>query len=249
MGIDRRPSQGGRARTDTMLVLRLNPETQSAGMLSIPRDLYVPIPGRGNGRVNSAYVYGGGDLARQTVEDALAIEIDYYAAIDFIAFTTFVDEIGGVDIDVPRAINDPKYPDHNYGYDPLYIPAGPQHMDGTTALAYARSRHSDSDFERAARQQQVILALRDQLVDLNRLPHLLVRSPGLYQILADSIDSDLTFEQVVSLALISSEVSPENISSAVIDRSHVTSTVLRDGSNVLLPHYDRIETLVEQTLP
>lgn len=249
MGIDKRPTQNGRARTDTMLLMRLNPTTRSVGMLSIPRDLWVDIPGRGRTRINSAYVYGGGDLAKLTVESNLGVQVDYYLAVDFVAFTTLVDEIGGVDIDVPYPINDPTYPDHFYGYDPLYIAAGLQHMDGTTALKYARSRHGSSDFDRSRRQQQVLLALRDKAANPDTLFHLLTRAPGLHTILVDSFDTDLTFDKLVSLAMMVNEVPPENIRNGVIDTAYATPATTTTGAQVLIPNYTRIQILIAETLP
>jgi LCP family protein required for cell wall assembly len=91
----------------------------------------------------------GGQLAVDTIQYNLGVRVDYYVLVEFDAFITLVDEIGGIDINVPYEIYDPEYPDMNYGYDPLYIPAGFQHMDGELALKYARTRHGDNDFERA----------------------------------------------------------------------------------------------------
>jgi len=249
MGIDRRPSQNGRARTDTMLVMRLDPTTRSAGMLSVPRDLWVDIPGRGRARVNSAYFYGGGELAKLTIASNLGVQVDYYLVIDFVAFTTLVDEIGGIDVDVPYPINDPTYPDDYYGYDPFYMAAGPQHMDGSTALKYARTRHGTSDFERNQRQQQVLLALRDKATNPDTLFHLLTRSAGLHTILFESFDTDLPLDRLVSLSMMVNEVPRENIRSGAIDKSYVTPATTRTGAQVLVPNYPRIQVLIAETLP
>ena len=161
LGIDKRAQELGASRTDTMIVATVDPETKTAAMLSIPRDLWVSIPSYSEGRINTAhflgdrddYPGGGPALAKKTVQYALGIPIHYYVRINFEGFEKLVDAIGGISIDVKEAIHDEEYPDGNYGYMTVDIPAGPQHMDGKTALQYARVRHGGSDFLRAKRQQ------------------------------------------------------------------------------------------------
>ena len=161
MGLDARDLEATAPRTDSMILFTMDPVNLTAGMISIPRDLWVEIPTSGYGRINTAhylgdlydYPGGGPALAALTVERNLGIHIDYYVRINFEAFVTFVDEIGGIDIEVPETIDDPLYPDNNYGYEPLYIEAGLQHFYGDMALKYARTRHSgNGDFDRARRQ-------------------------------------------------------------------------------------------------
>jgi LCP family protein required for cell wall assembly len=167
-----------------MLVVSVDPESKSAGMLSMPRDLWVEIPGDGMDRINTAYMYGdlnqspggGPALAKKTVQYNLGEPIHYYVRVNFQVFQQVIDLMGGVDIYVEHDINDPLYPDMNYGYDPLRIPSGWQHMDGALALKYARTRHGSSDFERMHRQQQVMLAVRDKVTQLQLLPKLLPRA-------------------------------------------------------------------------
>ncbi|MCZ7543897.1 MAG: LCP family protein [Anaerolineae bacterium] len=151
MGIDRRRGEPGSAfRTDTMLLVSIDPATQSLGILSIPRDLYVVIPGYSDRhRVNEALPLGelqhvdyGPQLAMQTVQLNFGIRVHEYITVEFDAFTTLIDAVGGIDVNVDAAINDPYYPDEGYGYDPFYIDAGLQHMDGATALRYARTRYA-----------------------------------------------------------------------------------------------------------
>ena len=162
MGIDRRPGEAFISRTDSMMVISIDPRDDSAAILSIPRDLYVVIPGRGRDRINTAFVYGsagdnpvgGAALAMTTVEHNLGIPVDHYLLVDFGAVIRGIDALGGIDVNVPYTINDPTFPDMNYGFDPLYIPAGQHHFDGQMALKYARTRHADNDFRRASRQQQ-----------------------------------------------------------------------------------------------
>ena len=177
LGIDRR--NGGPSlteNTDTVIVLSLDPVNNTAAMLSIPRDTLVTIPGQGPDKINAAYAYGGAqrgpDLARRTVEGLLGIPIHSFALIDFEAFTGIVDSFGGVLVDVKRPLRDEEYPTADFGIERLQLLAGPQLMDGQTALRYARSRHDSNDFSRARRQQDVLAGLRARLAQggLGRVP-------------------------------------------------------------------------------
>jgi LCP family protein required for cell wall assembly len=241
MGIDRRPGESFISRTDSMMVISVNPQEQSAVMLSIPRDLYVTIPGHGNDRVNTAFVYGsaggnpaaGAALAMRTLEYNLGMPLDHYILVDFGAVIRGIDTLGGIDLTVPYDINDPEFPDMNYGFDPLYIPAGYQHMDGLTALKYARTRHVDNDFGRAARQQQVVMAIRDKALGLG-IVDLLSRAPDLYQRVDEGIRTDLSLQQLVQLAQTASAVSSDNIRNEVLDGRFVSPFVTEKGAQVLV---------------
>ena len=253
MGIDRRPGEPFISRTDSMIVISINPETEKVSMLSVPRDLYVMLPGRGRDRINTAFVYGstgnnpagGAALAMQTVEYNLGIPIDHYVLVDFSAVTNGVDLLGGVDVNVPYTINDPTYPSMNYGYDPLYIAAGLQHFDGVTALKYARTRHQDSDFGRARRQQQLILAVRDKAVALG-IGSMLQQAPALYQQLEHGIRTDLSMEQILRLGTTLSGVPAENIHSEVLDQRYVSSHVTEQGAQVLILNNAVVTPLIHQ---
>jgi LCP family protein required for cell wall assembly len=256
LGIDQRPGEDGAFRTDTMLVLTLDPVTKTGGMLSIPRDLWVPIPGYGVGRINTAHVLGdiddypggGPALAVKTVENNLGIPIHYYARVDFNAFVELVNRIGGIDIYVEEAIDDPIYPSHDpadpYGYDPLYIEAGQQHFDGDTALKYARTRHSaGGDFDRAERQQQVLKAVFNKVTRLDMLPTLLAQAPQMWGLLRDSVMTDLTLDQIVALARLASQVETEDIAFGVIDERYTMFYETDDGQQVLILLRDEMRVL------
>ncbi len=241
MGIDRRPGEPFISRTDTMMVLSVNRRDNTASLLSIPRDLYVVIPDRGRDRINTAFVYGaqgnnpagGAQLAMATVEYNLGINVDHYFMVDFNAFIEVIDTLGGITVEVPYDINDPTFPDMNYGYDPLYIPAGTHQFDGYTALRYARTRHQDSDFHRAQRQQQVLMAIRDKALSLG-IDDLILRAPLLYQQIHDGIRTDLSLEQLIQLANIAKGIPSENINRAVLDHNYVTSYTTPGGASVLV---------------
>ncbi len=241
MGIDRRPGEAFISRTDSMMVISVNPAKNTISVLSIPRDLYVQIPGRGQERINTALVYGSRDgdylngaaLAMETVSYNLNIPIDHFVMVDFGAFVRIIDILGGIDIEVPYNISDPEYPDMNYGYDPFYLSAGLQHLDGTTALKYARTRHQDSDFHRASRQQQVLMAVRRKALSLG-FTDLVRRAPDLYNQIQEGIRTDLGLDDMVRLAWTVNDIPQENIRSAVLDSNYVTSYRAPNGASVLL---------------
>lgn len=246
MGVDTRPSEVGyRTRTDTMILLSVDPVAKTASMLSIPRDLYVEVPGFGLERVNTAYPLGGAPLAVETIEYNLGVRINHYAIVDFNTFVTLVDEIGGIDVYVPTEINDPLYPDEAYGYDPFYMPAGMQHMDGTTALKYARTRHQDNDWERARRQQAVIMAIRERIVSLDMLPTLISKAGALSAMLGESVRTDMELEEMIALAQLASTIPQESIRQGVIDSRYVLGYETEQGAQVSIPNRPAIGGLIE----
>ncbi len=226
MGMDARPGQRV-ARTDTIIVLTLNPQTGSAGMLSIPRDLKVRPPISSNDmKITSVYPTGevigypggGAALLGDTVKELIGYPIDYYVRINFEGFIGIIDLIGGVEIDVPMEIYDDKYPDNNYGYEPpVHFLPGLQAMDGERALKYARTRHSSSDYARAARQQQVIMAIKDKVTQPGVMASLLPRLPGLAIAMANSVETDMPIDKAIALARTVEQADLANVTRIVID--------------------------------
>lgn len=254
LGIDQRPQEHGPHRTDTIIVLTLDPERGDAGMLSIPRDLWVPIPGYGDNRINMAYVLGelrdypggGPALAKKTVEEFLGYPIHYYVLVNFEGFKQIINLVGCVDIEVPEDIDDPEFPDDDYGYDPLFIPAGHHCMDGELALKYARTRRQGADYGRARRQQQVLLALKDKLLEQNLLTGLLPKLPQLARSLGDAVQTDLPLDKVIALARMADRFDLDHIKQLVIDNTLTTPSVTEGGAWVLLPKRDEIRPLVDE---
>ena len=167
MGSDARPDElrrGEVGRTDTMLVVVAERSPGALLLVSIPRDLWLAIPGYGEERINAAYALGGPVTAERVATGLLGVPIERHLVIGLQGVRDIVDAAGGVEIDVERPIHDDAYPTDDYGTIVVDIPAGKQWMDGETALQYARTRHQDSDFGRMARQQQVMVALRSRLM-------------------------------------------------------------------------------------
>lgn len=152
------------ALTDTIMVASVNPDTGTVSLISIPRDLYVD--GR---KINEHYNLYGAEQMKQAIYDIIGILPEKYVVVDLQAFVDIVDAMGGLDIYVEKEIYDNQYPDGNFGYKVFYMEAGQQHMDGETALMYARSRKTTSDFDRAKRQQDVITAVRDNVAGMGIL--------------------------------------------------------------------------------
>jgi LCP family protein required for cell wall assembly len=252
MGMDARDAESDDIpRTDTMLLLSMDPESRTAGMLSIPRDLWVEIPGFDYSKINTAYRMGevynvpgrGPGLAINTVENLLGMEIDYYAIVDFHAFENFIDELGGVTVNVPeKIVVDPLGKQNTETLKP-----GEHLMPGYLALAYARSRNSSgSDFDRAKRQQQVVMAIRDQILQAEMLPTLIKNSPAIYQSLSAGISSNLTLMQLVRMAWVAQQIPEENIRQGVIGVDQVDFAFSYDGQDILRPLPDQILQLRDQ---
>lgn len=251
MGLDYRDwvSGEGAPRTDTMVLVSVDPLTKTGGFLTIPRDLWVSIQGfEEPNRINVAYRFGetyqlpggGAELAMKTVEGLLGLKIDYYALIDFYSFERFIDELDFIEIDVTR----------NIWVDPIDGPTvklrrGAHDLPGNLALAYARARNTEGgDFDRAERTQQVILAIRDRA--LSMLPRLISRAPAIYEQLASGIQTNLTLEQAIQLAWLAQQIPEEDIKHGSIGTEHITFGKSPDGDDVLKPLPEQIRILRDQ---
>ncbi len=231
MGSDARPDElanGEVGRTDTLLVFVGDRALPREAMVSVPRDLWVSIPGYGQERINAAYEFGGPQTAKQTVSNLLGQPIDRYVVIGLQGVRDIVNAVGGIDITVPQAIHDAAYPTDDYGYQVVDIPAGRQHMDGDTALEYARTRHQDSDFARSARQQQVVVAVGSAMLNPLNWP----RIPAVIAAVSTSIKTDLSPMDVIALAaaMVRSPGGPDHL---VIDTSLADVVTGQDGAYLL----------------
>lgn len=257
LGLDARDWESGEGppRTDTMILFTVDPLTKTAGMLSIPRDLWVNIPGGYKyGRINTAYQLGeayknpeggGPGLAMDTVEELLGVPIDYYAQIDFDAFMRFIDEIGGIEVYVPeKTLVDPVGANNT-----KRLRKGDWHMNGKLALAYARSRHTEGgDFDRASRTQAVIMAIRDKILSAGMATELIAKAGILYDQLSDGIHTNMTLDEALRLAWLVSQIPDENIKKGIIGPPDQVSLATNpDGTQqVLKPITDKIRLLRDE---
>jgi polyisoprenyl-teichoic acid--peptidoglycan teichoic acid transferase len=233
LGSDARPDElkrGEVGRTDTLLLFVADRTAPRVAMISVPRDLWVAIPAHGEERVNAAYELGGGQAAKQTLSNVLGQRVDRVAVVGLQGVRDVVDAAGGVDVTVAQAIHDDSYPTDDYGYQTVDIPAGRQHMDGDTALKYARTRHQDSDFGRIARQQQILAAVRTTMLNPFNWPRL----PAVAVAISQAIKSDVTPLDAIAIgaAILRDPGDPDRL---VIDTTLVTPITGEDGAYLLEP--------------
>ena len=248
--------------TDTLILLTVDPLSKTAGMLSIPRDMWVNIPGFGFSRINTAWTLGRGSklpgggpaLTMKTVSHFIGVPVDYYVQVDFDTFVDIIDMLGGVDI----------YNDETLFLDPVYhgkeFPkvkltcCGMRHLTGKVALAYARCRHAeqgckDGDIGRARRQQKVIFAIRDKVLSPENFPTLLSQAPKLYRTFSKGIHTNMSLNDAIELAVLMRDIPREKIRNEVIDNKMIGfGRVTLGGVNasIIRPLPDQIRLLRDQ---
>ncbi len=241
--------------TDTIMFASFEPSTKKIGFLSIPRDLAVPIPGYGYQKINSINAYAemddngsGPEWTSDVVGDLLDQEIHYYVKVDFDGFVDLIDAIGGVDIYVDRSFTDANYPTDDELVQTIEFEQGNTHMDGETALQFARSRHGDngegSDFARAERQQKIILAVKNELLSASTFLNP-ARLNNLVETFQENVETNMTFWELVKMSQYVPDISTENITTTVLDDS-INGTLYStniNGSFVLLPKRDDWEPI------
>lgn len=236
LGSDQRTTDSS-FRTDTILLVTLNPNLGSASVTSFPRDLYVYIPGWTMQRINTAFQKGGFDLLAATFEYNFGVLPDHYVMVNFRGFKQGIDSLGGIDVQVARPFDD--------GYES--VPAGLVHMNGDWALWYVRSRVTTNDFDRTRRQQEVLLAVFYKLISLDAIR----RAPELFNLYRDYVVTDMTLGDATPLLGLAGQlgVNPDQIHSYYISPKQVTSyRVPSTGAQVLLPKYDEIEKVMRSAL-
>ncbi len=255
LGRDTERSSGS-YRTDVMIVVSINKDANSVTMLTIPRDLFVYIPGWTMSRINTAagygdaigYAGGGVALLEQTILYNLGIPIHGWARVDFAGFKNLVDIIGGVDVPVSCAmqdwrLKDPTLDDQNPDNWALYtVEPGLEHMDGSLALWYARSRKRSSDFDRSRRQHQVLRAIFDKALSL----HMLTKVPELYSQYVQIVDTDLGLGDLLQFVPLAAQMDHARIKSRFIGRDQVFPYTTSQGAAVLLPNRDAITSLLAE---
>jgi LCP family protein required for cell wall assembly len=239
LGIDNWGELGRTWRTDTIMVLAIDRKTNQIGIVSIPRDLYVDLPGFGKERINAAHVVGekrnypggGTALAQRVVEEAVGIPTQHYAILRREGLEKLVDALGGVTVTLDCPLYEARS-DHTSptGIRTLTLPAGKVFLDGPTAMEFVTFRYVESDFGRVRRQQQLIWAIRDRALQINVLP----RIPELWQALSDAFTTDLSLPDVIRLATLGSRLKAENVHGLVLGRDVVEDYVTQDGGQVLV---------------
>jgi len=259
LGVDALPSRPA-TLTDTMMVASLDPVGHTVSIVSIPRDIVgVPL-GDGNDfgpKINSLMSYadrhpddfpdGGVATLERAIGELLGIDIHGYARMEFGGFVDMVDAVGGVDVEVKQTIDDPTYDGYGTDQRGIVISAGEHHFDGTQALAYARIRKAvgESDFTRAARQQQILVALRNAVTKDGSL---LWKLPDLLDAVGDSITTDVPISRLPALAAVMDEVGGDAVTRAVIRHPLVKSKNTRYGAS-LVPDLEAIRAMATRLFP
>ena len=236
--------------TQSMILVRIDPATRQATMLSIPRDLWVPIPNNGMGKISWAYRIGGAPAAVAVVESNFKVHIDDYAWIGLEGLVKLIDKLGGVNVQVTNPVMDDYYPDDlntnsPYGYYRVAVLPGAAHMDGIEALQYVRSRHGDirGDFARSERQQQLLLAIKAAAARVN-----IADFPTLAPAFNGEIKTSMDVGRVQSMMSIAGQFNGPNVHRVLLVPPY-TSEGFTQGQDVIFPDWGRILPLVHQTFP
>jgi LCP family protein required for cell wall assembly len=253
LGVDRRV-EGGDQNADVILIAHVDLINAKVSAVSIPRDLLVDIPGVGPDKINSSYNYGyqanptdpvsGVAKVRDTIESVFGIPIDGYVMVDFNGFVDVVNEMGGVDIDVPALIIDPEYPTTDYGTENVTFLPGMQHMSGETALVYVRTRHQDSDDGRRDRQIQVLRALFKKAKSVGSLTN----GFQIINAMGDAIQTSFSLEQQLTLAKLGYSMTDDEIYTASLTAPLISGGYIATGAWVYQGDLGVIRTWISQNL-
>ncbi len=242
--------QANEVLTQSMILARVDPQTRKVTMISIPRDLSVPLPNGHTDKIDKAYLDGGANAAISTVQSSFHIHVDHYAWIGLLGLIHLIDQVGGVDVVASNPVLDDFYPsDLNatdiYASERIAVLPGPQHMNGAQALEYVRSRHDDlrSDFGRSFRQQQVLLALRAKAKLLG-----IADLPDIAKAMSGQFNTDMSATQVGELLPIASNVQLSNVHQVVLLPPYTQSAQI-GTQDVLLPNWNLILPLVHKYFP
>ncbi len=253
---ERAITEGAASRSDTMILVTIDPVSKSLGALSIRRDLWVNIPGHDYGKINSAHYFGqidnipgvgGPGLAMQTVEEFLGVPIDFYARVDFNTFVKLVDEVGGISIN----LQEPMLMDPYHTGMPFWQPAGLATMPGAYALEYARHRDdaSGGDVGRGSRQMEVIKAFFNRIMNWNLMPKLIARAPALYAEVSAGVQTNMTLGQAIQLGLLIAQIPEDNFKTYNIDFNYCspeTAWTANGETYILRPFMDKIRILRDE---
>lgn len=238
LGSDQRLGSYG-FRTDTILLVTINPAKNSINITSFPRDLYVNIPGGATNRINTAFARGGFETMADTFEVNLGVRPDFYVLINFWSFVDVVDSLGGIDVVASQPLS--EYTARGW----YTVPAGVNHMDGDMALYYSRSRKSTSDFDRNRRQQEVVQGIIDKLLSL----YTIAKIPELYRIYAANVETNVKLKDIIPLIPVAARFKDTSkIKHYYIGRAQVSNWVTPGGAQVLLPIQNAVIEVMKQAL-
>jgi LCP family protein required for cell wall assembly len=240
--------------TQSMILVRVDPASKHVTMESIPRDLWVRLSTGGSAKIDAAYAYGGAAAAIATVERNFHVHIDEYAWVGLKGLVKLIDRLGGIDVFVTNPVLDDIYPDDLsggflYSYTRVAVLPGAQHLDGTHALQYVRSRHNDinGDFGRSARQQQVLLAIKAKASTLNAAD-----LPDIVNALSGQFKTSMGLDRVRSLLSVASGFDLANVKQVVLYVPAFTSYgngPAYGGQSVLVPHWSQILSVTAANFP
>lgn len=238
LGSDQRPWDS-HFRTDTIILLTLNPSLGTVSLTSFPRDMYINIPGWGMDRINTAWGKGGFDKIAATFEHNFGVRPDHYVLINFSSFKQIIDSLGGLDINVGVGVSD-----YRNGYY-FTVPAGRQTMDADTVLWYVRTRKTTNDFARARRQQEVLMAVFEKMLSLDALK----RIPEFYAIYKDNVTTDMGLTTIVPLFPLAAQlVDTSRIRHYFIGPNQVYDWITPGGGMVLVPQQDAVMNVIRKAL-
>ena len=240
-----------RLNTQSMILLRVDPQARQATMLSIPRDLWVPIPNAGYGKISTAYQIGGAQASIATVESNFKLHVDDYVWIGLNGLVNLINKLGGVNLQVTNPVMDDFYPadldpaGNPYDYYRVAVLPGATHMDGVHALQYVRSRHGDArgDFARSERQQQLLLAIKAGAAHVN-----VADLPALATAFNGEIKTSIDIDRLRALLSIANNFNGSNIQRTVLVPPY-TSQGFAAGQDVVFPDWNQILPLVHKTFP
>jgi LCP family protein required for cell wall assembly len=248
-------TEPGPRMSDTMILITIDPLSQTLGALSIRRDLWVNVPGYDYHKINKAHFIGeafnlpggGAGLAVKTVEEFLGVPIHFYAKVDFDTFVKVIDEIQGVKVNVTERI----LADWDGDGNNTWLEPGTYTLPGVAALAYARYRGGDDgDIGRGARQMQIITAIRDRILDFNMLPGLIASAPAIYKDVSDGVQTNMSFDQAVQILVLITQIPRENFNTYNITYEMAEPTTVStfdEGTQYILrPFPEKIRALRDQ---
>ena len=234
LGIRGEDDPDGGLLSDTIMLLSFKKETKQVSIISLPRDLYVEMPGLLNGKINE--IYEGGltqknplDFTKKVFSRLTGVHIDNVIIFDFQSFQAIVDTIGGVDLNLKKPFEEKT----QWGYA-FSLPAGPNHLDGQTALYYVRSRYGSNDFDRSRRQQELILAIKKKVLSLQLLNHP-SQIVSLIGHLKNDISTDLDIWDAKTILNLSSAVDSTTLDAQTLSTDNLLFQEIRDGIYILLP--------------